>query len=235
MMEVISLKYVVVTLLSASLLLGGCAANNEGQSKVSQNEPSTNTAEANDNQNKDSSINESDKSIMDSPQAPDDSSLTEVGKTVEDQDGMITLKAISKYDETISIGDVELTISDVKVMDYAPSPDLVDFFHGYSDNETQFNYVKLRVNVKNTSDQTVNFAPVSLLETGSEKKGFEDDFYLENLYGNLGPGEEKAGQLGFVLNETDVEKLKSITVNTSDVFDENKESLTEAKSITIPF
>ncbi|MDP4549521.1 hypothetical protein Q9251_01340 [Alkalihalobacillus macyae] len=229
------MKYVLVILLSASLFLGGCAANNEEQNASSQNETSTNTAEANTNQDADSPEKESDNSIMDSPQAPDDSSLTKVGKTVEDQDGMITLKAISEYDETTSIGDVELTISDVKVMDYAPSPDLVDFFHGYSDNETQFNYVKLRVNVKNTSDQTVNFAPVSLLETGNEKKGFEDDFYLENLYGDFAPGEEKAGQLGFVLNDTDVEKLESITVNTSDVFDENKESVTEAKSITIPF
>lgn len=229
------MKYVLVTLLSVSLFLGGCAANNDGQNAGSQNDASTNTAEANTNQNADSSKKESDNSIMDSPQAPDDSSLTEVGKTVEDQDGMITLKAISEYDDTISIGDVELTISDVKVMDYTPSPDLVDFFHGYSDNETQFNYVKLRVNVKNTSDQTVNFAPVSLLETGNEKKGFEDDFYLENLYGDIAPGEAKAGQLGFVLNDTEIEKLESITVNTSDVFNENKESLTEAKSITIPF
>lgn len=225
------MKYVLIILLSTSIFLGGCAANNEGQ----KNEPSTNTAEANTNQNVDSSKNKSDNSIMDSPQAPDDRSLTEVGKTYEDQDGMITLKAISEYDETTSIGDVELTISDVKVMDYSPSPDLVDFFHGYSDNETQFNYVKLHVNVKNTSDQTVNFAPVSLLETGDEKKGFADDFYLENLYGDFAPGEERVGQLGFVLNKTDVEKLESITVNTSDVFNENKESLTEAKSIPIPF
>ncbi|MBN8209059.1 DUF4352 domain-containing protein [Bacillus sp. NTK071] len=232
------MKYVLLIFLSASLFLGGCAANNEQQNAGSQDESSTNTAEQSDtNQNTGSSTKESteNKNIVDSPQAPDDSSLTEVGQTFEDQDGSITLKAISDYNETTTVGDVELTISDVKVMNYSPSPDLVDFFHGYSDNETQFNYVKLRVSVKNTSDQTVNFAPVSVLETNNEKKGFDEDFYLENLYGDFAPGEEKTGQLGFVLNKTDVEKLESITVHTSDVFDENKESLTKAKSITIPF
>ncbi|TKD72346.1 DUF4352 domain-containing protein [Pseudalkalibacillus hwajinpoensis] len=231
------MNYVLVTLLSASLFLGGCAANNEKQNAGSQDESSTKTAEQSEtNQNTEAAKKEStDNSIMDSPQAPDDTSLTEVGQTFEDQDGSITLKAISNYDETTTIGDIELTVSDVKAMNYSPSPDLVDFFHGYSDNETQFNYVKLRVTVKNTSDQAVNFAPVSVLETSNEKKGFEDDFYLENLYGDYAPGEEKTGQLGFVLNKTDVEKLESITVHTSDVFDEKKESLTKGKSISIPF
>ncbi|WP_347551503.1 hypothetical protein ABFG93_06110 [Pseudalkalibacillus hwajinpoensis] len=225
------MKYVAASLLILTLFIGGCSDNHTAQETNSEVKASSDSTE--------STVSTETKStkttITDSPQAPDDSSLTEVGESFQDADGSITLNAISDYDETTTIGDVELHISDVKIMNYAPSPDLIDFFHGYSDNETQFNYVKLRVTVKNTSDKAVNFAPISMLETGSEKKGFEDDFYLESLYGVYAPNEERSGQLGFVLNETKVENLKAITVHTSDVFDQNKESLTKSKTIEVPF
>ncbi|MCA0993734.1 DUF4352 domain-containing protein [Guptibacillus hwajinpoensis] len=221
------MKHVLITLCTASLFLGGCATN-ANQQASSQTENTT-AVETNTDQNKH-------KGLIDSPQAPDDRSLTEVGQTYQDADGSITLKASSDFNEKTTIGDVELTVSDVKVMAYAPSPDLIDFFHGYSNDETKFNYVKIRVHVKNTSDQTVNFAPVSTLETSDgEKKGFDDDFYLENLYGDYAPGEEKIGQLGFVLNTTELEQLDALTIQTSDVFDEKEETITKGQSITVPF
>ncbi|WP_283152774.1 DUF4352 domain-containing protein [Guptibacillus hwajinpoensis] len=225
------MNYVLVALLSASLFLGGCAANDADNDAESQAENSTTNEKS-----EPKSEQKENTRVVDSPQAPDDSSLTEVGQTFQDADGSIKLKAVSDYNEKTEIGDVELTISDVKVMKYEPSPDLIDFFHGYSTNEEKFNYVKVRVNVKNTSDETVNFAPVSLLETSDgEKKGYDDDFYLESLYGDFAPGEERIGQLGFVLNETDVENLKSLTIHTSNVFDEQKETITNSKEIAIPF
>ncbi|MGA9287923.1 MAG: DUF4352 domain-containing protein [Anaerobacillus sp.] len=228
------MKYVLVTLLSASLFLGGCAGNSAGQNATSQTEDSTKQVDVEKSETKNDQ--QEHKGLIDSPQAPDDSSLTEVGQTFQDADGSITLQAISNDNEKTEIGDVALTISEVKVMKYEPSPDLIDFFHSYSTDEEKFSYVKIRVNVKNTSDETVNFAPVSVLETSEgEKKGFDDDFYLENLYGDYAPGDERTGQLGFVLNETDIKKLESITIHTSDVFDEKKETLSKNKTITIPF
>ncbi len=228
------MKYVLVTLLTASLFLGGCANNNAEQKVNSQSESTTNQSDVKNPETK-SEQNEH-KGLIDSPQAPDDSSLTEVGQSFQDLDGSITLQAVSDDNEKTEIGDIALTVSDVKVMKYEPSPDLVDFFHGYSTDEEKFSYVKIRVNVKNTSDEAVNFAPVSVLETSEgEKKGFDDDFYLENLYGDYAPGEERTGQLGFVLNETDIKKLESMTIHTSDVFDENKETLSKSKTITIDF
>ncbi|MGB8000188.1 MAG: DUF4352 domain-containing protein [Anaerobacillus sp.] len=228
------MKYVLVTLLSASLFLGGCAGNSAGQNATSQTEDSTKQVDVEKSETKNDQ--QEHKGLIDSPQAPDDSSLTEVGQTFQDADGSIMLQAISDDNERREIGDVTLTISDVKVMKYEPSPDLIDFFHSYSTDEEKFSYVKIRVNVKNTSDETVNFAPVSVLETSEgEKKGFDDDFYLENLYGDYAPGDERTGQLGFVLNETDIKKLESITIHTSDVFDEKKETLSKSKTMTIPF
>ena len=223
---------ITISLLSASLFLGGCAANNTNQQASSQTENSATVKKTSD-----TNVDQKEQTeVIDSPQAPDDSSLTEVGQSYQDADGSITLKANSDYHEKTVIGDMELTVSDVKVMSYSPSPDLIDFFHGYSNDETTFNYVKIRVNVKNTSDQAVNFAPVSALETSDgEKKGFDDDFYLENLYGDYAPGEERVGQLGFVLNKTDLEDLESMTIHTSDVFDPTGETLTKGQSITVPF
>ncbi|WP_273852031.1 DUF4352 domain-containing protein [Guptibacillus spartinae] len=227
------MKHVItITLLSASLFLAGCAANNANQQASSQTENATTATKTSDAKAEHKQQTE----VIDSPQAPDDSSLTKVGKSYQDADGSITLKAKSDYDEKTEIGDMALTVSDVKVMSYSPSPDLIDFFHGYSNDETTFNYVKIRVNVKNTSDQTVNFAPVSALKTSDgEKKGFDDDFYLENLYGDYEPGEERIGQLGFVLNTTDLGNLESMTIHTSDVFDPTGETLMKGKAITVPF
>ncbi|WP_166000496.1 DUF4352 domain-containing protein [Bacillus sp. Cs-700] len=225
------MKHILITLCTASLFLGGCA-NNANQQASSQTDNTTTVTKA-----EETSTDQNDhKGLIDSPQAPDDSSLTEVGQTYQDADGSITLKASSDFNEKTTIGDVELTVSDVKVMAYAPSPDLIDFFHSYSNDETKFNYVKIRVHVKNTSDQTVNFAPVSTLETSDgEKKGFDDDFYLENLYGDYAPGEEKIGQLGFVLNTTELEQLDALTIQTSDVFDDKEETITKGQSIIVPF
>ncbi|AQQ55063.1 hypothetical protein B0X71_08930 [Planococcus lenghuensis] len=176
------------------------------------------------------------KTYVNNPQAPETRSLKEVGQTFTDEDGSVTLKAITDYSGTHSIGPVKLTIADIKVMNYSPSPDLIDYFHGYTHSEDNFSYIKLQVTIENTSEQLVDFAPVSVLETNEgEKKDFEDDFYLQNLYGQLQSGETKMGELAFVLEKTDLENLKSIAIHTSDVFDEKKTSLHEGEIVEISF
>ncbi|MCA0988449.1 DUF4352 domain-containing protein [Guptibacillus algicola] len=229
------MKYVIGFFLAASLSLAGCANNAEQESNNDTNSSQPETKQEDNKQNDTQTNDEQATQAQDNPQAPDDSSLTKVGDFHEDEDGSAMLKALSNFNETTQIGDVELTISDVKVLNYSPSMDLIDFFHPYSDDEKNFNYVKLHVTVKNKSDEPVDFAPVSVLETNSgEKKGFVEDFYLEELYGVYEGNEERSGQMGFVLNETEVDKLSSITVKTSDVFDEDKKSKAKAKTIEIP-
>ncbi|WP_173917448.1 DUF4352 domain-containing protein [Halobacillus sp. Marseille-Q1614] len=173
---------------------------------------------------------------VNNPQASDDRNLDNPGEINEDTDGVLELKTISKDNEKFKVGPMEMEIEHVKVLNYSPSPDLIDFFHAYTHEETNFDYVKLRVSITNTSDKVTDFAPVSVLKTGQgEEKDFEDDFYLENLYGKYEPGEEKVGDLGFVLEKTDTEKLKDLTITTSDAFDAEGNSLEEAESITINF
>lgn len=229
------MNYVLGFFLAASLVLAGCANDAEQGSDNEKNAEQSETKQEDKQQNDTKKNDDKTTKAADNPQAPDTSSLTKVGDYHKDEDGSVTLKALSNYKETTQIGDVELIISDVKVMNYSPSMDLIDFFHPYSDDEKNFNYVKLDVTVKNTSDEPVDFAPVSVLETNAgEKKGFEEDFYLEELFGVYGGNEERSGQMGFVLNETEIEKLSSITVKTSDVFDEDKKSQAKAKTIEIP-
>ncbi|KGX88672.1 hypothetical protein N781_09745 [Pontibacillus halophilus JSM 076056 = DSM 19796] len=229
------MNYVIGIFLAASLMLAGCADDAEQESDSQENASQTKTKEEDKEQRDSKKNDEQPTKATDNPQAPDTSSLTEVGDYHKDEDGSATLEARSTYNETTQIGDVELTISDVKVLNYSPSMDLIDFFHPYSDNETNFNYVKLHVTVENTSDEPVDFAPVSVLETNAgEKKDFEGDFYLEELYGVYEGNEERSGQMGFVLNDTEIEKLSTITVRTSDVFDEDKTSQAKAKTIEIP-
>ncbi|MBX0357074.1 hypothetical protein [Halobacillus sp. Nhm2S1] len=167
------------------------------------------------------------------PQAPDDEDLKEVGAKVEDMDGRLTLKAMKQIEKYIEVGPVQMAVKDVKVLNYSPSPDLVDYFHAYTHNETNFNYIKFTVAIKNTGEQKVNVAPVEVLETNNgEKLGFKDDFYLEKLKGMYEPGETRVGQMGFVL-EHDWEELDSMKIETSDVFDEEGNVLVEGDHLKV--
>ncbi|SFJ28816.1 hypothetical protein SAMN04487936_101539 [Halobacillus dabanensis] len=160
------------------------------------------------------------------PQAADDRELLKVGDRTEDENGQLTLEAIKEVEKFKQAGPVKVMVKDVKVMNYTPSPDLIDYFHAYTHNEMNFNYIKFTVAIKNTGKQTVNFAPVDLLETNTgEKKDFNDDFYLEHLTGSIKPGEEKVGNMGFVLNETDISDLQSIKIKTSNVLSDKKDSI----------
>lgn len=173
---------------------------------------------------------------VNNPQAPDTRLLTETGQKFKDEDGTVALRLMSNHEGTHEIGPIKLSINKVKVLNYSPSADLIDFFHGLSDDETNFNYVKLSVVIENTSNQTIEFAPVSTLKTSvGEIKSYEDDFYLQNLYGKLIPNQQKSGELAFVLNNTNISSLSSIVIQTSDVFGENNNPLYEGEAITIDF
>ncbi|WP_028784370.1 hypothetical protein [Thalassobacillus devorans] len=216
------MKYLMMAVLSMSLL-AGCSTDGTGNESHAEAKDSTVPFE----------IPEKTK-YTNNPQASDDSELKKAGDHMEDENGQLTLEAIKKVQAVEEIGPMQLVIENIKVLNYSPSPDLIDYFHAFSDNEANFNYIKFTVAAKNTSDQPVNFAPVELLETSTgEKKDFDDDFYLENLYGVYQPGDIKVGNMGFVLNETNVDELKSITIKTSDVMNEEQDSIHAGKEIKI--
>ncbi|WP_221568432.1 DUF4352 domain-containing protein [Alkalihalobacillus sp. TS-13] len=191
-----------LSVFSVGLLLVGCS---EDDAKTESHEtPPEEKAEA--EQQNEKKLKKRDVYI-ESPQAVDDRDLTEVGKPHRDEDGKVKLLAISTSGEQISVGPFKVTLEEAKLMNYSPSPDLIDFFHGFTSKESNFNYVKLKIKVENTSDETLNFSPVSVLETNEgEKKSYEDDFYLEELYGDFESGEKRFGQMGFILEKTEAEK-----------------------------
>ncbi|KPB04055.1 DUF4352 domain-containing protein [Bacillus sp. CHD6a] len=215
----------------AALLLSGCSVENTGKEN--------NTSEAvsaSENETKTESTDTTSQTFQDSPQAPDDSNLTEVGKTLEDADGIITLNQYANLNETKQIGDITMTIADVKVMNLRPSPDLVDYFHGFTHQEVEFPYVRVNVKVKNNSKETLNFAPVAKLTTDQgETVTWEDDFYLEKLNGELKPGEEKVGSLAFIIDESTPEELKSLSIQTSEVFDDKEKKVGKTEEFQIGF
>jgi hypothetical protein len=178
------------------------------------------------------SLPKNDDAYVPNPQVTDDRSLIKIGSSFTDEKGEAVLKAYTESGDKIQIGPVELTIKEAKVIGYTPDYSLIDFFHGYT-HEEAFDFVKVFVVVKNTSDQSVSFAPVALLKTEKgEQKTWEDDIYLEELNGKLSPGEQKEGNLGFILENPGI---KSFTITTSKVFDEDEEELAKEKASNLNF
>lgn len=78
----------------------------------------------------------------------------------------------------------------------------------------------------------MNFAPAAFLETSEgEQITWEKDMYLDGLNEEIGPNETKAGNVGFIIEKSE---LNSIEITTSDVFSgENK--IEDAEKIKIEF
>lgn len=167
------------------------------------------------------------------PQVTDDRSLLEEGQTSRDNKGEVTLKAVNTDDsQTYEIGPIEMTVREAKVFHFKPDYSLIDFFHSYT-HEPEFHVAKLFVEIKNTSDKPLKFAPVSLLNTSAdEMKLWEDDIYLEELNGEMAAGETKKGNLGFIIENPEID---SLTITTSDVFEEGEKKIQNAKEIELQF
>ncbi|RBW67808.1 hypothetical protein [Bacillus taeanensis] len=219
--------------LSLSFLLISCSPTDN---PVTEENTAPQTEENVEKNNTKQTTNETSKKYSNSPQAVNDQTVVEVGQTYEDANGIITLKAIHHTPETHEVGPIELTIKDVKVFNYLPSNDLIDYFHGFTHDEENFNYVKARVEVKNTSDQPVKFSPLGLLETNEgEKVSGDQDFYLENLIGEYASAEVREGNLGLVIEETSVENIEWLKIITSDVLNTENNAIHKAKELKIEF
>lgn len=211
-------KQSMYVFLSAALLLGGCSSQESASGTVSAD-----------------SLNEAPayyEGYVGSPQVTGDETLLEEGDTVRDDKGELKLEGADLDAETLTIGEIELTVQEAKNLQYTPSYGLIDFFHSYT-HDTEFNLVKLFVEVKNTGDEPLRFAPVALLETSAgETKLWEDDVYLEELNGEIAPGETKKGNVGFIVEKTDIE---SVLLTTSDLFNKDGEQVVPAQQINMDF
>lgn len=143
--------------------------------------------------------------------------MLSVGETFRDEKGYAKLKSYKKLDRKFSTGPIELVVKDLKIIEYQPDYSLIDFFHSYT-HEEKFTFVKIFVEIENKSDEVLNFAPVAQMEMdNSEKKTWEDDIYLEELNGKIRPGEKKAGNIGVIVENPDINSIK---ITTSKVFNQ---------------
>ncbi|CAH0346705.1 DUF4352 domain-containing protein [Bacillus sp. CECT 9360] len=148
------------------------------------------------------------------PQVTDDRNLVKIDQTISDSKGELTLKAYKKVDETLKVGPIEMIIKNVKVMHFVPDYSMIDFFHAYT-HEEEFDFVKVEVEVKNTSNDLIKYTPIAALKLNSgEYKTFEDDIYLEELTGELEANGVKKGNMGFILNKA--QQVSGIELLTSD-------------------
>lgn len=167
------------------------------------------------------------------PQVSDDRLLQEVGQFSRDHRGELTVKATEHDSHTYKIGDsIELTIREAKILHFKPDYSLIDFYHSYT-HDQEFDFVKLFVEIKNTSNQPLKFAPIATMNTNTDElKTWEDDIYLEELNGEIPVNGTKKGNLGFIIEKSNID---SIEIMTSDVFNKKDELKNEGETIRIEF
>lgn len=211
-------KKAIYLFLVSALLLSGCA--DKGEPQIAE------AAETN------GEVPAYYEGYVQNPQVTADESLLKAGQSIRDDKGEIVLNASNQKSGTHKIGGIELTLREAKLFHYKPSYGLIDFYHSYT-HETDFHVVKFFVEIKNTTDQALNFAPVALLETSAgETKLWEDDIYLEELNGEVAPGETKKGSIGFIVENPDID---AVSITTSDLFGEKEEKIQAAEKIDIAF
>ena len=201
------------------LVLAGCSAGNNTESQGTQNI----TAKP--------SLEIKNDVYVPSPQVTDDRNLVTIGETLSDTKGELTLKEYKKVNMEIQVGPANMIIKDIKVMHFVPDFSMIDFFHEYTHDE-EFDFVKVEVEVKNTSNDVIKFNPIAFLKMNNgEQKTWEDDIYLEELPGEIEPNGVKKGNLGYILKDTN--EIKWVELLTSDVVNKNEESIAKAKNIKI--
>lgn len=166
------------------------------------------------------------------PQVPDDRELDEIGEVLSDRKGDVTLLNQLTPNETVNLGPIQLVVKEVKTIHLRPDYGMIDYFHVLT-HEEEFDFVKVFFEVTNTSNEEVNFGPVAFVETSEgEKVTWEKDIYLDGLHGVYAPGEKKQGNVGFILENSNITSLKVLT---SDVFDQNEKIIDQATELEYKF
>ncbi|MEH7441449.1 DUF4352 domain-containing protein [Bacillus sp. JJ1122] len=166
------------------------------------------------------------------PQVTDDSTLKKAGDTVTDRKGELTLKAVKEVNKHSTIGGIQYKIKDIKLLHYVPDYSMIDFYHAYT-HEEEFDFVKIGIEVENSSKENYHFAPVALMNVNeSIHKTWEDDFYLEELNGEIAAGQLKKGNVGFIVDELD--GLSQVEILSGDLVGEDKKKKASPVRLVIP-
>ncbi|MGK9164284.1 membrane lipoprotein lipid attachment site-containing protein [Bacillus subtilis] len=233
----------ILSIFVFAIMLAGCSSNASTEKQHAGGEKTVKAEPQSTSSQKDSTDN-----YQPNSQVTDDRSLLKVGQTFLDDKGKAVLKDIKQVNKTYKIGDVELTVKEMKLIHLRPDYSMIDYFHELTHDE-EFDFVKVFVDIKNTSSKKVNVAPIALMKTNTgETFDWNKDIYLEELNGELEGGAEKSGNLGFIVNASsghahdkaaDAEKktkeIKWIEITTSDVFDHNHKKTSDAQKIKIKF
>lgn len=224
------------------VMLAGCSSNANTEKQNAGDEQKVKAAPQSTSSQKDSR-----DEYQPNSQVTDDRSLTKAGQTFSDDKGKAVLKDIKQVNQTYKIGDVELTVKEMKLIHLRPDYSMIDYFHVLTHDE-EFDFVKVFVDIKNTSSKKVNVAPIALMKTNTgETFDWNKDIYLEELNGELEAGAEKSGNLGFIVNASSghdhdeeshqkkAKEIKWIEITTSDVFDHNHQKISDAQKIKIEF
>lgn len=208
--------------------LVGCSTDeNTNSSKIEKEEP-IQDERAEDTPPPRKSMND----YVTNPQVTDDRTLMSAGETFRDEKGAAKLIAYTKLDKSLAAGPIEMVIKEAKIIEYHPDYSLIDFYHSYT-HEEHFTFLKIFVEIENKSDEVLNFAPVSHVKSDSgEEITWEEDIYLEELNGPIRPGEKKAGNIGFIVENSDI---KSFQVTTSKVLNQNEKETFKEQTVDIKF
>lgn len=230
------MKLLTPIILVLTVVLFGCNAvqNVESTAKATENQEhmseKKNDVGSNKEKNRAKSLSET---YVPNPQVSDDTKLLNVGQTIKDSKGTVNLKGIASLNKIYTIGPVEMKIKNVKLIHNLPSYSLMDYFHYYTENYEEFDFIKVEVELINKTDQTVHFGPIAHLNTSNgEIRNFEDDFYIEYMGGEIEPNGSKQGTLGFIV-EKSTPDLKWVEIQTSDVLDKNNKEIGKSQKIKI--
>lgn len=167
------------------------------------------------------------------PQVTDDSTLKKEGDTFSDRKGELTLKTVKNVKRILKVEGVEYTINDIKLLHYIPAYSLIDFYHPYTHAE-EFDFVKIDVEVKNQYNEEVHFAPIAMLKiNGSIQRTWEDDFYLEELNGEIAAGQVKRGSLGFIVE--DLDEISEVELLSGDLVGKDQKKIAQPTKLAIKF
>ncbi|MGM9965888.1 MAG: hypothetical protein ACI383_00240 [Rummeliibacillus sp.] len=208
-----------------TLLLSGCILTLLSGCSIQSSTSNSSHAEA-------ASNTDYHKNYQANPQVTDDRTLLNVGDEITDKLGYAKLKKANLKQKSFEIGDITLTIRDVKQVYLEPTYSMIDYFHVLT-HEPTFDVVKSFVEITNNSDKTVHFSPVALLTSNTGQKWtWEQDIYLDDLSGTIEPSQTKRGNIGYILDEAHTSPTKYV-LQTSDVFDEKENKIADSKKITL--
>jgi hypothetical protein len=119
------------------------------------------------------------------------------------------------------------------LLHFIPDYSLIDFFHPYTHDE-EFDFVKIEVEIQNNSKESYHFGPVAMVNiNNSIHKTWEDDFYLEELHGEIAGRQKKQGNLGFIVD--DLENLDKVEIFSGDLVDKDKKKIGEPVNLVVTF